>query len=607
MEKMTPRYKVYLDNKLLNDEPIGLLDARLNIVRDEDLKGIFFQYTSELSFYGDGYEILHDARTSGDGCAQVACVIKIECAPGDGYQDFFEGTIPIGSEDVEWDNYYYIVTTKIENKDFSNFLKAYGDYKVRITPLSDELCLDNTTPLMAITEYSTDFFNGFDGIYDEPARKTYLLSDALQQILSFLSNNDITLNMDGLYSTLFRPQQLEVTWPPYITGDILELTFTNYYNQEYTVSYQITGGSDVAFFNIRLLHQLIPNPSGTTTDRNNYLEKASNVEDNPFPGIQSRITNYLPWKSYNIVNTTTALPGLINESQAFQYGLKNLGITSKTLLQEQDSYMYVSLNDIMRHITQMSNMGYRMVKSGTGYSFNVRTVDSLISNNEAIQLDKVPNITFKASGQYALTSLTSPSGAADGIFKKISYSTGYCYGEMYSVDGHNFSTQQFFDVFNADPVQDDELMFFFYVDGDYSKAEKFETSMGEVISSSSASKAIRYHYNLQYHHALVATRYFINAGQKDYYTSIQKSPSDNVFTTCNICPQATLSNTSTVNLQGLYTFDFPISVSQARDLINNSLNYVNFKNGSFQRRGFIQEVEIPFRDLIATFDLYGEL
>lgn len=347
---MNSRYKVYLAGELIQDEPIGLLDAELKIVRDETLNGVLFQYTTDLSFYGDGYDKLKAIANANRGCAQVDCLIQIECAPGEGFQNFFEGIIPLGSDQVDWDDYYCIVTSKVENADFSNFLKTYGDYKVRIaptrTPPLTELCIDNTTPLASITENVTDFFNGFDGTYDELDRKTYLFSDALQQVLSFLSNNNITLSMDGMYNDLFRPQELEVIFPVHTTGDVLRFTFTNYYNQEYIIDYTITGSSDEAALATTLLH--LTDPAGINIDRNNYFEKASFAQENPAIGIQVLIRNYLPWLSYSIVNLTTGIPGLINESQSFQYGLKNLAITSKTLLQEQEAFMYVTLNQLMK-------------------------------------------------------------------------------------------------------------------------------------------------------------------------------------------------------------------------------------------------------------------
>ena len=100
---MNRQYQIILDGQLINDEPMGLTEAELTITRDEKLKGIFFNYTSDLTFFGDGYQILLAKRNTGAGCGAVNCLIQYDCNQTGNYDVLFEGVINVGSGDMEWD------------------------------------------------------------------------------------------------------------------------------------------------------------------------------------------------------------------------------------------------------------------------------------------------------------------------------------------------------------------------------------------------------------------------------------------------------------------------------------------------------------------------
>lgn len=605
-------FKVYLDGNLIVNEPLELTDAELTIERDEDLKGVFFSYSSKLTFYGDGYDYLKAVADADDDCAQVTCRIDYRCATDQSFETLFEGVIPVGDEDVEWNLYECQVKTSIKAADFSDFLNRYGDYKFQVQPTigtNTAKCIDGTTALTTISANSTDYFAGFLGALTSTGRTTYKFTDVLQQVLSYLSNNGIALDLDPLYTTLYQRQELLITFvDPLIAGDIIDVTFTNYFGQQYTVSQTVVPGSiQTSVDNLlgKLLHFVDSTLTNPYEGRTNYFEKASAVT----LGGANTIFNHLPWRSYSISVNGGAKNATLTETQAFQYGLKNLGITNTTLLRGQKADMYVSLNELMDHIAQFHNCGFRMVKTGGSYTFQIRKLESLLDDTStSVNLNKVPNITFTTSGAYSLTNLTTPDGKADNVFKPITYNTSYCFGDNDTVEGKNYSSQEFFDILNATAEQkmDDELFFVFLKDGDYTEAAQYVFKVAQQNATLAVSSADYFHYNAPYLGALIAARYNINAGIKTFTGNVVRSPFE-PFANCTGCPVASIQNTNTKNLKRIYTFDHPLTYSQVRDLITSQLNYIGINdNKGFFRLGFVKKVLVKFKSFVCSFECYAE-
>lgn len=595
---MDSLFRVYLSGTFLNDEPLGLNDTELTITRDELLKGVFFAFTSELIFWGDGYAALKLIRDTQAGCSQVACNIEYKCAETGGYEVLFEGIIPLGSEDVEWDDYNCKVTSKVENADFSNFLKLYGDF---VFLVNRDRCIDNSTSLTTITTNDTQFFSAFNGTYNTNTKKTYLFTDVLQQLLSYLSNNTITLNEDPLYSTLLLPQILRIDFVDALAvGDVIELNFTNYYGQDYTVTHTCFNiqSVDIAIFLRKCLH-IVAGAVTYSNYRENFFEKASDVDEVEF------ITNYLPWTNYTIEVNAGAKVVNITEEQAFQYGLKNLALTSATLLQEQEGSLSITLNEILVHASQMHNMGFQIVKVGANYQFNLTFLPDLIVNTDStVSLPEVEALTSKTSGTFNASSITSPKGIADNAFKPFTWTTENCYGNQMKIEGENYSSQDFFDILNATQVQDDAVFFVFLTDGDYTKAARYRFGMANFGAFASAQ--FLYHYNIPYLMALIIKQNEISASNNNLLGQIPIAPLD-AYATCSQCPAAFITNTNTVLLRMIYKFDYPLSFTQVQNLISNSLQYIPFSDGrKLAKNGFIKEVIIPFKNFICSFELYSD-
>lgn len=597
---MQSLFRVYLDGQFLNDEPIGLIDTELTLARDEELKGVFFSFTTEITFYGDGYRILKDKV----GCAQVPCNIEYKCAETGGYEVLYEAVIPLGSTDVKWDDSHCRVTTRLENADFSNFLKSYGDYVFRVNL---PFCIDGATALPQITTNSTQLFGSFSGTLSGTGIKTYLFTDVLDQLLRFLTNNSVQLDADTLYSTLYTPQIIEIEYIDSLAGgDTVEIEWTNYYGQQYSTSFVATGVAivDYLWATRDVLHIVEEAITPLEIQRTNFFEKAGTLI---LSGAQLfHVVNYLPWESFSISVNAGAKNATMTQTQAFQYGLKNLAVTNSALIQGQTGSLTTTLTDLLTHASQMHNMGFRNVKTGSGYEFQLRTMQSLLENIDTnVHLSKVSDITSKASKLFDAQGVRTPEGITDNIFKPFDWNSNTCYSKTIKAEGDKYSSQEFFDLINATQIQNNSMFFLFLKEGDYTEAERFETLILDNNATAIArNTASQYHYNIPYMMALIAKAYQVNVADNNLISQIPQAAAD-TYSNCANCPDARILNTNTVVLRSVVQFSYPLSYSQVRTLIDNALQFISFSDGVTQAKsGFMKEVKIRFNNFISAFELY---
>ncbi len=84
----------YLDDTLLDDEPLGLGDIELSVIRDQDLHGIGFEATtSTLEFISNGRDYLENIKNTLGLKATTIFRADIRCAPGDEFETAISGKV----------------------------------------------------------------------------------------------------------------------------------------------------------------------------------------------------------------------------------------------------------------------------------------------------------------------------------------------------------------------------------------------------------------------------------------------------------------------------------------------------------------------------------
>lgn len=604
---MSGFYRVYLDGILLNNEPENLQDTELTITRDPDLKGIFLEYTSDVTFWGDGYTYIKTTADANNQCATIQCLIQYRCDEFQLFQTLFEGVIPTGGDGIEWNDTDCSVTVKIENADFSNFLKTYGDLRIPINTTGARFSVDGTTSITPATAYEVEVFqDSSPANYLATTVRMYEFIDVLRYSLAYLTNDELTLDADPLYTTDFEPQRYEIQFLGGInTGDTITWTFTNFYGQTYTVTVTLVGGSGLADEAILpLFHYVDPTISTVTRNQTNYFAKGG-----LYINIGSLfIDNYLPWQSFSVVHVDSGgnhRNTTITEVNPFQYGLNGLCLTTSSRLKFQDSIIYVTLNELMLHAAQMHNMGYQIVKVSGGYELRLRQYSSLINNVDiGLTLPNVNQITSRPTGAFNLSTLNTAEGSTDVAFVSNTARGNLCYGETLSIEGANFSTQEIFNVLIND-FKENEI-YWIFADLSTEQAIRYRaTTMDGVNPPANIT-----FYNAPYIFGLIARQYDVFFANNPLRVEVLQSPFDPasapIVSVCPTCPNGQIANTNQVLLLKEYDFEYPLSFSQAQNIINNAINYLRFEDGrGTLRNGFVSEIRINLGTFVATFKMLG--
>ncbi len=118
-------------NAPLVNEPKNLIGGEITLERNRGLNALFRSWTNQLVFWGDGYDFIK-AKAVNDFCDTIEVLIEIECADGDGFEDFFEGVIYL--TDVEFNDRECEVTAVVEDRSASAILVNEQNIRIGLDP-----------------------------------------------------------------------------------------------------------------------------------------------------------------------------------------------------------------------------------------------------------------------------------------------------------------------------------------------------------------------------------------------------------------------------------------------------------------------------------------
>jgi len=138
---MSISVQCFLDDILLDDEPVGLSNIQLSLVRDKDAHGIGFEAsTSTLQFITNGFDYLNYIKCTKGMKAETTFKAVIKCSPEQPAETILEGKV-----------------------DFSTWKKACGDIcavSVGIQSVTCEVTLNNRFDQAV----NLDTIMAFDGV-----------------------------------------------------------------------------------------------------------------------------------------------------------------------------------------------------------------------------------------------------------------------------------------------------------------------------------------------------------------------------------------------------------------------------------------------------------
>lgn len=248
--------RVTLDDTILNDTPRGWDDAVIKTKRGKTLKGLFLTYSSDLEFWGDGFDYINDVMEE-NYCNTIKVTIETDdCGDVGDWVTEFNGIIQI-PQISKFDVTQNIIQTKIFDDTFdakinnNKSIKAFVDVGTSkngedITPASPvEIEMFNPTG---------DFISGWVDC------EGFRVFDCFKFIIDYITDGQIGFKSDlfsGEYYNwmLFNGKELRVANPPG-GGDQVEVSFKELFqeiNKKTNISFAIEPDDDPSFdFRLRL-------------------------------------------------------------------------------------------------------------------------------------------------------------------------------------------------------------------------------------------------------------------------------------------------------------------------------------------------------------------
>lgn len=204
------QYRVYLDNQLLNNLPLGLEKFTKEFNRDNELFGIYVARSFDLTFIGDGYCILKDFQIEYDVCSKD---ILIEQYCNNTWVTIFNGLIEVSS--IEVDESLGQATCEIQDNSPLVLLSRNADISVDMEATKD--IFGNTITPPTPTSISMDSPTTA-GIYTS---KFYDYNSVIKQVVESITGVDCTVTSTFLNETP-QPCIYEFT----ITGNLADVEET---------------------------------------------------------------------------------------------------------------------------------------------------------------------------------------------------------------------------------------------------------------------------------------------------------------------------------------------------------------------------------------------
>lgn len=591
------------------DEVSGLNEAKLNIARDNNVKGLLIKFISDVTFYGAAYTAILDYVEANDDCSQIPIDIYFGSDNGDGLG--FQGYIVYKDPDTKIDKTNCRLTTKIQQGDLSGFILDKLNYQMTINA---PVCIDGTTALTPITDRETQYFTNGGGLTFLGGFQTYLVKDVLTQLLEFLSNGTIGLNAP-IFDVKQDQDYYQIEFNGWTSGETMTLEWTNFYGQTWQAQqlFATSASTSITRLEARCLHE--HNNNQIQADRTQYLQKWS-ASDTDLIALTMDLYSHLPFTDVSI--SVSPSRGGVNEPtvtklNAFAFGLQGLAIVRESYLMNVDGQFRVSLGQLLRHLTQVFNLSFSFQRDTSGnLEMLLQPLEDYFDNTQAIDLGNIRQVNSEFSDDFAINQLNTPSGVGANIFTATTWSTDVCIGAEIGLQADGFSSQDFYNAFvragggpDAADVGEKLLWAMTDIDNSYNTAIRYAY---HVIDNSGFPSTIitsfRYTYNTPYISALRCYNYFINSN-KDF-TQPLKDP-DYILATClTNCDNGIITNTNTLLIDTLYKFEGRLTQDQIKTLRDNTTQFIIFAINGVEYKGFINEIEIDLLTKQAQIELLAE-
>jgi hypothetical protein len=202
-------FKMFLNDIELTEHPEGWEDLSTTIKFDKELNTLATNYNSELTFYGQGYEILNNIRISEGYCTLVP--FKVFKDSINGYYNIIDSYLFLS--DTTWSPCLAKISVFPTDKDISAFIKNNKDIRINISSNNTK---NSTVTTPITTTLPTEIFLTLTTYPDPLSAGTnhtivaYDFHDIMDFIVAFISDNEIAFYSEW-YTNLPSNEKIAVT------------------------------------------------------------------------------------------------------------------------------------------------------------------------------------------------------------------------------------------------------------------------------------------------------------------------------------------------------------------------------------------------------------
>jgi hypothetical protein len=638
----------------LSDEPMGLVDANIKIYRDEQFSGIVSNIVSDLSFWGDGWDVIYRLFTDSTQCLEIP--VRIEQNDCTGF--FFEGIIFLA--DIELDISRCIAKCTISDNSLSSLLARNYDVKV---PINSEKSIDGT----ALSPIGEILYNPFytsaatwwpnEGAFVDGPFRWYGLMELYPYVMRYFTNNaPLTFQDDPINpyfsdsSKYFNPDhwRIRINSPCNTTGanPACQVKFNDAYGVEQTISVNLIDCIVTAFTPQRVLLMIgeVIGSHFTMTSINpfdgewieNYCDRAMFVtepEVAPAPnpgGFDRYIDVYFPWDAgtLQVVNLVDCTFGGITITQegTYSYGPYNTRITSGKTLKNfvnpaattpQDdaianaAKINVSFADLQQGFGVLFNTALKFTKDGAGNDVvTIGQEKNFYETTEAFSIGDIYEIKLIKDNVFGISALkigqsnTNPSFEA-GIQEKADYVSNVCNSQSYeATTGFIIPTIDSVVKLDGIPTLNDETLYIAEKDPVEQSTTGYVTNFYKI-----AAHGVSY-YKRDDWGVVAGAPFCPYRFQAEILAGVVNHPEivkayahrggDGFYWNGNFVP-----NTTGVNIKNKISFEAPISVDNFNAIRANPYQKIRYGSG-LNDVGWVFSLEYSITTGMTKFELLTE-
>lgn len=443
---------------VLSDMPEGWRDLELNIKRDSENVAIYTSFTSELTFWGDGWTYLKYIIDGEGICGRVNCLIEIDYERKGNYKTLYEGVLVLTDFEVDYEKQTAIGPITSESYlDFiakrfnfgvwyyNTFIEVGTQYTFGGLPVSvqDAARYIDTHDIVTGTQPPTAGLNTY----------AYRVITALNYHMQYMTENKVTVISDFFQNQSFQKAIYTVDFQSdFSPGDQVDISFKNCFGKLIEVSVVISAGTQSqmldqiskAFVQSGDFSRFIGHIAGTANQRASSVyalfdgSMFSWSAVNYSPGALWRIDLEAVTPITDFTVTRVSGTSSINTTQELAYGMKNLFMAfNKELLSGQMGDKGMTFRQLFDMLDSHFNLGMQLTQIGDdAYQIRIEPKEYFYNNPQIVDVGSIINVKAQANTELLFQNLVvGTKGANANYFKGPSgkvqnWSVGGCSSDV---------------------------------------------------------------------------------------------------------------------------------------------------------------------------------